>query len=164
MGTSFKAGSNKLPLIVGMVILLALLVVAVYFLIQVIGESFSNAQSGVGFDEEAQSGYETGIGANGSVSVKQCLSSKGYTGFVFIYSTSCPHCRNMMPIIDALSGRRYNITKVNVADSGKINEIMACVKLQPYVPQFLCTNNGEIEIGEMSEQEVIDLYGKCTNS
>ncbi|MCX8200239.1 MAG: thioredoxin family protein [Candidatus Micrarchaeota archaeon] len=154
-----KTTGSKLPFVVGAVIVLILLAVAVYYFIGMLGNSLSSVQYDIGNSSGSQG--PGGAGSISNASVKDCLSAKGYTGLIFLHSPTCPHCRNMMPIIESLAAKGYKITKIDVTNSKQVADIMSCVKLQPYVPQFLCSEDGEIEIGEMGEDEVVALYNKC---
>ncbi len=161
LGTATKA-KNKIPIILGIVVLLVLLLVAIYYFMQVMGQSLSNAQTNIGSGLSNTSGLgsdNTTLPLN--LSVKDCLASKGYTTFLFLHSPYCPHCQNMQPIIDGLTSEGYQITKVDVTNSAQVAAVSECVKLQSYVPQFVCHRTGASDVGEMDREQVIELYNNC---
>ena len=104
---------------------------------------------------------------NSSLSeVQQCFSDLGYDGLVFVYSPTCPHCHRMQPIVDDLVSKGLNIQKVNSFEQRSVLADINnnCLTLKPYVPQFICPVNGEVKVGEMSEDELQSFYNSCFSS
>ncbi len=102
--------------------------------------------------------------SNGEVTeLQQCFSDLGYNGLVFVYSPTCPHCHRMQPIVDDLVSKGLNIQKVNSFEQRAVLADINnnCLTLKPYVPQFICPVNGEVKVGEMSEEELQNFYNSC---
>lgn len=155
-------GKSKMLIIMGIIVVVILLLATVYYFMQVMSNSLAEARGSAGEEGSATGeNLSEGMVGGGNISVKECLASKGYSTFLFLHSPSCPHCRNMQPTINGLVADGYNITSVDVTNSSAMAAITSCVRLQSFVPQFLCNKNGQSEIGEMTRESVIELYNSC---
>lgn len=93
-----------------------------------------------------------------NMTVQECLENNGIDGYIFLYSTSCPHCVNMIPVIDELISEGYNIHKTTDSRS-----LSGCLKdMSGYVPEFICNVDGSVHLGGgLSKDELIELYTNC---
>ena len=99
-----------------------------------------------------------------NMSVQECLNQIGFDGYIFLYSTSCPHCQNMLPIVDELIAEGYNFEKVTSSTPGS-EKLSQCISdLSGYVPEFIC-NTGNKEAshlgGGLTKEELIEMYNAC---
>lgn len=106
------------------------------------------------FDDD----YDPLEGTN--MTVQECLNNEGYEGYIFLYSPSCPHCNNMLPIVDELIAEGYKIDKT--MDSSGLRKCLS--DLSGYVPDFIC-NTGNKEAnhlgGGLTKEDLIELYTLC---
>ncbi len=95
-----------------------------------------------------------------NMTVQDCLDQYGFDGYIFLYSTSCPHCQNMLPIVDELIAEGYNFDKTT--DSTDLRKCLS--DLSGYVPEFIC-NTGNKEAnhlgGGLTKEDLIELYNTC---
>jgi thiol-disulfide isomerase/thioredoxin len=99
-----------------------------------------------------------------NMSVQDCLNQIGFDGYIFLYSTSCPHCQTMLPIVDELIAEGYNFEKVTSATPGSEKLSQCLSDLSGYVPEFIC-NTGNKEAshlgGGLTKEQLIDMYNSC---
>jgi thiol-disulfide isomerase/thioredoxin len=95
-----------------------------------------------------------------NMTVQECLDNEGFDGYIFLYSTNCPHCLTMIPIVDELISEGYKIHKTT--DSSKLRSCLS--DLSGYVPEFIC-NTGNKEAshlgGGLTKEGLIELYELC---
>ncbi|MBW2982364.1 hypothetical protein KY343_05775 [Candidatus Woesearchaeota archaeon] len=82
---------------------------------------------------------------------------------IFAHSLSCPHCRNMMPIIEELEAEGYEFYW---AEGGSISgkSVHDCYSevMTGYVPQFICSSNKETIGGAMPKENLVAwINEKC---
>lgn len=155
---------DRMPFIVGLIVLMILLVVCTYYFIKAVGAGFGVASAGAGNDI-----FTEGVGDSGAVaynaskqsSVLECLLEKGIDRVIFLYSPTCPHCLRMQPVIDQLIAEGYDISKVSVQETGRLSAISSCVKIRPVVPQLICHKSGAVLEGEAAISKVREFYNKC---
>ncbi len=111
--------------------------------------------------EKAPTEQQT-IQNNEGVDYSDCFSGSPDT-VVFVYSNSCPHCHNMMPIIQELEGEGHKFYWAESSDAGARQVINECFSdlMSGYVPQFICPPNGEEITGEMSKSELKAFAEEC---
>jgi len=82
---------------------------------------------------------------------------------VFVHSNYCPHCKNMVPIIEELEGEGYKFYWAESSGSEAGEVISNCFGdlLSGYVPQFICPKTGKEQTGEMSKLELKDFANAC---
>lgn len=95
----------------------------------------------------------------------KCFSDYGNdpSKIVFIHSNSCPHCRNMMPIIKELEEEGYKFYWAESSDN-KAREIVSdCFSdlLSGYVPQFICPKTGKEQTGGMTKSDLKKFADEC---
>ena len=82
---------------------------------------------------------------------------------IFYHTEWCPHCNNMMPIIEELEDEGYHFLWVE-ANSGEntavIDDCFTDV-IQGGVPEFICAATKEFDLGEMSKKELKDFADNC---
>ena len=71
---------------------------------------------------------------------------------MFYHTTSCPHCQNMMPLVEELQGQGYKFLWINANDAENRKVADECLsgvlKLGGGVPQFACPATGALQLGE----------------
>jgi hypothetical protein len=99
---------------------------------------------------------------NEGISYDECFQEDPST-IVFVHSNSCPHCRNMMPIVRELEGEGYKFYWAEGSDIEARAVIEGCFSdiLSGYVPQFICPSNGKEQTGEMSKEELRSFSEEC---
>jgi thiol-disulfide isomerase/thioredoxin len=99
-----------------------------------------------------------------NMTVQECLDNEGFDGYIFLYSTNCPHCQTMLPIVDELIAEGYNIEKVTSTTPGSENLDNCLSDISGYVPEFIC-NTGNKEAshlgGGLTKEDIINLYNAC---
>lgn len=95
-----------------------------------------------------------------NMTVQDCLNQIGFDGYIFLYSTTCPHCQTMLPIVDELIAEGYNFDKTT--DSTDLHKCLS--DISGYVPEFIC-NTGNKEAnhlgGGLTKEDLIELYNNC---
>lgn len=91
-----------------------------------------------------------------------CFSEDPST-VVFVHSNYCPHCRDMMPIVEELEKEGYKFYWAESSDSEAGEIVSNCFSdlLSGYVPQFICPATGEERTGAMSKAELKEFAGGC---
>ncbi|MFW6046254.1 MAG: peptidylprolyl isomerase [Candidatus Woesearchaeota archaeon] len=81
---------------------------------------------------------------------------------LYIYDDGCPHCQDMLPIVDELITEGHAIEKVNTKDRQTIDTIMSCSPGQiSGVPAYVCPTTGESFAGAVSKSELEDFIAEC---
>jgi len=85
---------------------------------------------------------------------------------VFVHSTSCPHCRSMMPIVEKLEKEGYEFYWAEGSDIEARKAISACFSdvLGGYVPQFICAGTKQEQTGAMTENQLKSFADSCKNN
>ena len=98
-----------------------------------------------------------------TASFSTCLEQNNIkeNGIIFLYSDSCPFCKQMKPIVQKLEAQGYNFYWVT---SG--SPVISCISdvLSAGVPQFICTETKQARVGIMSEQELAGFADECLES
>ena len=91
-----------------------------------------------------------------------CFSENPST-VVFVHSNSCPHCRNMVPIIEELEEEGYGFYWAESSDSEARDVINNCFSdlVGGYVPQFICPATGREQTGAMSKDNLKEFADDC---
>lgn len=107
---------------------------------------------------------QNGLSRGSAKDYGECFDEEPST-VIFVHSNSCPHCRNMMPIIEELEKEGYNFYWAEGSDSEARGVIDNCFGdlLSGYVPQFICPATGEERTGEMSKDELRAFADKCVS-
>ena len=92
----------------------------------------------------------------------ECFSENPST-VVFVHSNGCPHCRNMVPIIEELENEGYGFYWAESSDSESREMVNSCFAelLGGYVPQFICPATGKEQTGGMSKEELKKFADSC---
>lgn len=101
-------------------------------------------------------------GAASAKDYGECFNKEPGT-IVFVHSTYCPHCQNMMPIVKGLEGEGYKFYWAESSDSEAKEIVTGCFSdiLSGYVPQFICPATGKEYTGEMSKAELKMFADEC---
>jgi len=101
--------------------------------------------------------------ASGAITDYGECFNKDPTTVVFVHSNYCPHCRDMMPIIEELEKEGYKFYWAESSDSEAREIVNNCFSelLSGYVPQFICPNMGEEQTGAMSKDELKGFADDC---
>jgi len=101
---------------------------------------------------------------NSVIDYGECFDKDPST-IVFVHSNGCPHCRNMMPIIEELEEEGYKFYWAESSDSEAIEVVDNCFSdlLSGYVPQFICPATGKEQTGSMSKDELKYFADSCNS-
>lgn len=95
----------------------------------------------------------------------QCFSKYGKSAntVVFVHSNYCPHCRNMMPIVEELEKEGYKFYWAESSDNEAIEIVNNCFNnlLTGYVPQFICPKTGKEQTGGMGKADLKEFADNC---
>jgi len=89
-----------------------------------------------------------------AASKKDCISKYNLSSeTVFFYHADwCPHCKKMIPWVQGLQDKGYKFLFAEVSNASAMNILKDCMsdvlQLGGGVPQFGCSSNGQMHIGE----------------
>tara|TARA_Y100000310_G_scaffold345618_1_gene467377 strand:+ start:15209 stop:15715 length:507 start_codon:yes stop_codon:yes gene_type:complete len=100
-----------------------------------------------------------------SNSYTECLGKHNIPSnpVIFVHSNSCPHCRNMVPVIKKLEEEGYSFYWAESGDSEARQMVSDCFSdlMGGYVPQFICPVNAKEHTGEMPYSELKKFSDEC---
>ena len=103
-----------------------------------------------------------------SLSSNYAKCAKSYNispdSIIFFHSNSCPHCAAMKPIVRSLESQGYNFFWAESSDSDAMKIMRKCFSelMSGYVPEFICSSNGKVHTGKLSEAELKNFAEKCS--
>ncbi|MGC8923742.1 MAG: thioredoxin family protein [Candidatus Micrarchaeia archaeon] len=152
----------KTYLVAGIIIIIILLLVSIYLFVQSISNSISKANEHITEFDEGLDTNATGDGQKAVQSVEECFKTMGFESvLVYMYLPTCPYCQQMNPIIDNLISRGYPIAKVDASNTKLYVNLAGCTNMRAVVPQYICTLNGKVLEGSVSEDELMKFYNSC---
>jgi hypothetical protein len=151
-------------LVIGIIITIILLLVSIYLFIQSISAPLSRLNSNVTeFDEGV--GSITDSGQPKTQGTEECFKSRGFESvLIYLYLPTCPYSQQMTPVIDNLISRGYLIRKVDASNTKNYVDMAGCTTIRAVVPQYICTLNGKVLEGSVSEEELTQFYSDCRPS
>jgi parvulin-like peptidyl-prolyl isomerase len=95
----------------------------------------------------------------------QCYSNYKLSSdtVIFYHAEWCPHCQNMMPIVQELESEGYKFHWVETTSGKGMDVVDACFKdlIQGGVPEFICAGTQEVKMGEMSKAALKTFADNC---
>ena len=82
---------------------------------------------------------------------------------IFYHANWCPHCQDMMPIVEELEQEGYNFHWAESSTGEGVDVVVECFKdsIQGGVPEFICAKDGSYQMGAMSKSALKDFADKC---
>jgi len=95
----------------------------------------------------------------------ECIQKYGLTDktVIFYHASWCPHCKNMVPIIEDLEEEGYSFIWVEVDDKESMAIIDDCFSdvVGQGVPEFICAGSKEVKMGEISKSALKKFAESC---
>ncbi|MBW2978045.1 SurA N-terminal domain-containing protein [Candidatus Woesearchaeota archaeon] len=95
----------------------------------------------------------------------ECIRKYGLSDetIIFYHANWCPHCKDMVPIVEELEGEGYRFAWVDVEESGAMAVINDCFSdvVGQGVPEFICAGNKELKMGAMSKSALKKFADSC---
>jgi len=82
---------------------------------------------------------------------------------IFYHASWCPHCKNMVPIVNELKEEGYNFHWAESESGEGVDVVVECFQdvLQGGVPQFICAGTKDYKMGEMSKSALKAFADEC---
>lgn len=107
---------------------------------------------------------------NTSVDCLTEVTNAESSGAVLFYHTdSCPHCRDMMPLVSELESEGYSFKWLNAVNASNKELVDRCysgiLQVGSGVPQFGCVASGELHLGAFTGIDSVREFAEsCRNS
>jgi len=162
-----KITDENKPYLVGMVIIAILIMGSVFVLIGMMGETLTrdiNELPNNNIDEEREKEEKYLEEEKEEVELKtveECLADLGYHKLIYLYTTTCPACRTMTPVVQELINEGYDIYMADANKDSNYAKISNCVSLRNAVPQYVCNKDGKATASVVSKEKLIEIYNGC---
>lgn len=155
---------NK-PYLFGMILLSFILIGAVFLFINLITDTvqsdLENNNAQIKEEIEKEINEENKENVEETQTFQKCLADAGFSGVIFLHSTSCGHCRNMLPTVQELVAEGYKIQITNANENSNYVKISNCMKIQNSVPQLICVKDGKANVGAVNKDKIVEFYNSC---
>lgn len=102
-----------------------------------------------------------------TVNFAECASKYNVSSstVIFYHANWCPHCQNMVPIVEELQNAGYTFHYAETSENTG-TEVIECFQefMEGGVPQFICAGTGEIAVGEMPSAELKEFADNCNKN
>jgi thiol-disulfide isomerase/thioredoxin len=164
-----KITDENKPYLIGMVIIAILIAGSIFVLIGMVGETLAKDIDNMpnnNIDEEKENGNEKPFEKEGEEevelkTVEECLADLGYNKLIYLYTTTCPACRTMTPIVQELVNEGYDIYMADAHKDSNYAKITNCVSIRNSVPQYICNVDGTSTVSIISKEKLIEMYNNC---
>jgi len=99
------------------------------------------------------------------VDASTCVGKYGVSEgtIIFVHSNSCPHCRDMVPILEKLESQGYQFYWAEGSNQDANKFVTDCFSdiMAGYVPQFICPKTREEHTGSMPESNLKQFADNC---
>lgn len=93
-----------------------------------------------------------------------CYSSEFSSDTVIFYHADwCPHCRNMIPIVEELEKEGYKFHSAESTSGEGVAIVTKCFSdvIQGSIPQFICAGTKVSKLGELSKSALKEFAENC---
>ena len=82
---------------------------------------------------------------------------------IFYHASWCPHCQNMIPVVEELEEEGYNLHLAETSEKEGTDVVEECFSeiIIGAVPQFICAGTRDFELGAMSKEELKEFADNC---
>ncbi len=152
--------NENFPYLIGMIIIVILIIGSTFILISMIGTN-SNIPVSYNLNETDYEKENNELNESNLKSTEECLADLGYNKLIYLYTSTCPACRSMTPVVQELIDEGYDIYMADAYKDSNYAKITNCVSIKNSVPQYICNNDGVATTSIVSKEKLIEIYNNC---